>query len=108
LLDLIIAFEQGQRFAQTVWSLEPNHQVHLHLFNRKLESLAFLKAQIEKFEQQLEQSVTQSPTRHLVAIAGKSAILMAELIPVLEEWQRYETIQTIYMPGTPRCGAGLE
>src|SRR5262249_36702086 len=72
------------------------HQVHLQLFNRELETLDFLKAHIAKLEQQLEQLITQSPTRHLVAIAGNSAKLTAQLVAALEDWERYETIQTVW------------
>jgi hypothetical protein len=75
------------------------HAVHLQLFNRELETLDFLKAQIARLEQQLEQLITQSPARHLLAIAGNSAKLTAELIAALEDWQRYDTIQTISRRG---------
>ena len=72
------------------------HQVHLQLFKAELETLDFLKTQIEKLERQLEQLIAQSPARHLVVIAGNSAKLTAEFIAALEDWQRYETIQTVW------------
>lgn len=89
--------EKIQQAARRALLLPKTYQdIHLQLFTRELQTFDFLKQQIISLSDQLEQLITQSPARHLLAIAGNSEKLTAELVAALEDWQRYETIQTVW------------
>jgi transposase len=75
---------------------KPYQQIHKQTLTHQLETLDFLKKQIEALSKQIYHLLHLTPVRHLLSIKGNSELLTADFIAALEDWDRYQSVQQVW------------
>ena len=106
LIDLFHSQERrlGPKNAQKILSsaqrallLAPNYRaVHLKTLSHQLDTLDFLKAQIESLTAEICQLMACTSARHLVKIAGNSEKLTADFLAALSDANRFHSVEQVW------------
>jgi hypothetical protein len=68
----------------------------LRLLHRELQLIDHYQQEIAELTGQLEVLMHQTPARHLVAIPGSSAQLIAHFVAAVEDWQRFPSVRDLW------------